>query len=1050
MKTHLSSSYLVLLSRVWAPGWCHLYLVLLLMGGTPLVTSAQTTIWDKTFGGSAVDDLTEMVLAPDGGYLLGGTSTSGSSSDKSQANKGSTDFWVVKTDNQGNKLWDKSFGGSGDDNLRALIATPDGGYLVGGYSNSGISGDKTQATRGAGDYWVVKIDGSGNKQWDRRFGGSANDNLTVLLASSDGGYLLGGESNSGISSDKNQANRGGNDYWLVKINASGARLWDRTFGGSNNDNLAALITATNGDYLLGGTSASNISGEKSQNTRAREDYWVVRVNAGGTKVWDRTFGGILDTYENGGCDPSTGEDCNYYFGSSLLSALVTTPDGGFLLGGSSNAEQGAEKSEGNLSSDPEGYDVTLREYWVVKIDGQGNKVWDKTYGGIRKEHDDGESWFFFTGSSILSAIVPASDGNYLLAGSSDSDMGGDKSENSWRENEFSRLRNDYWVVKIDESGNKIWDETIGGLNTDYPAAILPAAGHQYVIAGTSKSDVGGDKTEASRDGLAPDYARGDYWLVKIKDETPVPATWNKRFGGTGNDAFSVVIKTADGGYLSGGYTNSGANGDKTQSSRGLNDFWIVKSNAAGNKVWDKRFGGSQDDYLNTVIQTADGGYLLGGSSLSGVGGDKTQAGRGSRDFWVVKISGTGVKQWDKRFGGSGSDELKKALQLSTGEYVLAGISNSPAGGDKSQGSQGGQDYWLLKISGGGTKIWDKRYGGSLNENLEGLSFTQNGGYLLGGSSLSGIGGDKTQSSRGSSDYWIVRVNNSGSKIWDKRFGGTGEDNLMDLGSTGTSTGNFFLAGHSTSGANGDRSQGSQGGKDFWMIKINGNGEELFDKRFGGNGDEGLRTILLTADGGYLLAGRSESGVSGDKTQTSRGSSDYWMVKTSSTGVKQWDKRFGGSGYDEIRTAAQTADGGFILGGRSDSGASGDRTQPSQGSYDYWLVKVAPEAIIATLATARVTTEEESKTPAPQVNVNAYPNPFTDQVAVTFTLPETQNAQLKIYDSQGREIATLFRGEAKAKQAYQVEWKAGNKANGMYFLQLQTPTNRQQHKLLLAK
>ncbi|PSR55170.1 hypothetical protein AHMF7605_17475 [Adhaeribacter arboris] len=602
---------------------------------------------------------------------------------------------------------------------------------------------------------------------------------------------------------------------------------------------------------------------------------------------------------------------------------------------------------------------------------------------------------------------------------------------------------------FDDAGEFVYASPADGANLFSATITIPATATLGSTRMRVRSKYSGPVFTNYESSASFEYGEAEDYTITIKDPEVVRTEWNLRYGGKSNEGFTTVIKTADGGYLSGGYSPSSIGGDKTQSSQGKNDFWIVKSDKLGKKLWDKRYGGSEDDFLNALIQTLDGGYILAGSSMSSRSGDKTQTSRGGRDYWVVKISNTGVKQWDKRFGGSGADELKKIIPLASGHFILAGTSNSPANGDKSQAARGGQDYWLIKISSTGTKVWDKRYGGSADENLEGLALTLDGGFLLGGSSPSGVSGDKTQASRGNSDYWLVRVNSAGAKVWDKRFGGTGEDNLMDVGSTGTSTGNFFLAGHSTSGANGDRSQSSQGGKDFWMLKINGNGEKLFDKRFGGTGDEGLRTILLTADGGYLLAGRSESGVSGDKSQGNQGSSDYWIVKTSSTGVQQWDKRFGGSGYDEIRTAAQTTDGGFILGGRSESGVSGDRTQPSQGGSDYWLVKVAPQTILLA-ARKEVSEGEEATIKSEPLQLLAYPNPFSNKVTINFTLSQTQSAQVKVYDSQGREVGNLFYEEAKAKQRYQVEWQAGTKAAGVYLLQLQTPTLRRQQKLLLTK
>jgi hypothetical protein len=173
--------------------------------------------WDKRFGGFGNEQLFSFQQTKDGGYILGGLSTSNIGGDKTQLNWDSSpetfnpDYWVVKIDSFGNKQWDKRFGGVDDDGLHALCQTYDQGYLLGGFSGSDNDGDKSQPGRGGGDYWVVKIDSLGNKQWDRRFGGADVDNLWCLGQASDSGYILGGYSQSGIGGDKTAGNWGGGD-----------------------------------------------------------------------------------------------------------------------------------------------------------------------------------------------------------------------------------------------------------------------------------------------------------------------------------------------------------------------------------------------------------------------------------------------------------------------------------------------------------------------------------------------------------------------------------------------------------------------------------------------------------------------------------------------------------------------------------------------------------------------------------------------------------------------------------------------------------------------
>jgi hypothetical protein len=148
--------------------------------------------WDKTYGGSLRDIGRLLVAAPDGGFLLGGTSQSDISGEKSVASRGEFDYWIMKIDREGNKLWDKAYGGNGDDEIKTMITTPDGGFLLGGTSTSDSSGEKSENSRGEYDYWIVKIDREGNKLWDKTYGGNNYDGLGSIIATPDGGFLLAG------------------------------------------------------------------------------------------------------------------------------------------------------------------------------------------------------------------------------------------------------------------------------------------------------------------------------------------------------------------------------------------------------------------------------------------------------------------------------------------------------------------------------------------------------------------------------------------------------------------------------------------------------------------------------------------------------------------------------------------------------------------------------------------------------------------------------------------------------------------------------------------
>lgn len=454
-----------LISRSW-----QLNSLLLLL---PLTLQAQDKEWDKTFGGENWDGLRAAQQTIDGGYILGGFSESGISADKTEASRGNEDMWVVKLDSAGNKSWDRTFGGNERDELYSLQQTSDGGYILGGRSSSGISGEKSEATRGVSDYWVIKLDAAGNIEWDRTLGGSEEDILQSIWQTSDGGYILGGHSWSGISGEKSESSRGFNDYWVVKLNTAGQKEWDRTLGGLDRELLTSLQQTSDGGYIMGGLSGSGVSGDKTEPSRGFEDelsydYWVVKLNGTGEKEWDKTYGGIYD---------------------DELISLQQTSDGGFILGGYSGSESTGDKTEPNRG---------LEDFWIVKLDTLGNKEWDKTIGGDNED--------------FLRSLRQTSDGGYVLGGLSASGISGEKSEANRGEGD------DLWVVKINTNGNKEWDRTFGGAADDGIASLEQTRDGGYILAGSSNSGIGGDKSENSRGNY-------DFWVVKISGEpTCVPPT----------------------------------------------------------------------------------------------------------------------------------------------------------------------------------------------------------------------------------------------------------------------------------------------------------------------------------------------------------------------------------------------------------------------------------------------------------------------------------------------------------------------------------------------
>jgi hypothetical protein len=430
-------------------------------------------------------------------------------------------------------------------------------------------------------------------------------------------------------------------------------------------------------------------------------------------------------------------------------------------------------------------------------------------------------------------------------------------------------------------------------------------------------------------------------------QNPLVKMWDKRFGGTDQEELTCIQQTVDGGYILGGYSYSNIGGDKTQDNWDLTgntfDYWIIKIDSLGNKQWDKRFGGTSDDYLVSLQQTADNGYILAGISLSGISGDKTQATWGnSIDYWIIKTDSLGSKQWDKDFGGTDYEMLFSVKQTADGGYIFGGPSFSGIGGDKTQANWGNlYDYWVVKTDSLGNKQWDKDYGGTGDDVLTALQQTTDKGFIFAGSTNSGISGNKTQLCWGSYDYWIVKTDSLGNIEWDQDLGGTDEDDLYSLRQT--SDKGFLLGGLSYSGIGGDKTQAnfdaSGNTYDYWILKTDSLGTKQWDKDYGGTMHEDeFGNVSQSLDGGYLIAGTSYSPISGNKTEANLGLEQSWVVKTDLSGNIVWDKTVFTSAHDETGLAIQTRDGCYVMANNTDGGIAGYKTQQSWGNNDYWIVK----------------------------------------------------------------------------------------------------------------
>ena len=388
----------------------------------------------------------------------------------------------------------------------------------------------------------------------------------------------------------------------------------------------------------------------------------------------------------------------------------------------------------------------------------------------------------------------------------------------------------------------------------------------------------------------------------VHAQAPFQIEWQKSLGGTLSDYAYCIDQTSDGGYIVAGNTQS--NDGDVAGNHGETDVWIVKLDSDGQISWKKTFGGSASDGAHSIMQTSDAGYIFAGYTASN-DGDVT-GNHGGRDFWIVKLDSFGNISWQNAVGGNATDIAYSIDQTSDGGFIAAGYTQSSAG--DVIGYHGGSDYWVVKFDDTGNISWQKCLGGSSDEEANSIQQTTGGGYIVAGSSQSSDG-DIT-SNHGSSDYWVVKLDATGELSWENSLGGSFNDVAHSV--TQTSDGSYLVAGISSS-SNGDVT-GANGGRDYWLVKLDATGTIIWQSALGGEDTDVSYSVTETSDGGCIVAGFSTS--TNGNIAGNHGDSDYWISKLDNSGDFSWQQTIGGSSTDDPRSIQQTEDGGYIVAGYS--------------------------------------------------------------------------------------------------------------------------------------
>lgn len=418
-------------------------------------SQAPSIEWAHCFGGSGEDLFKDITLTIDSEFLMVGSTNSNDGDVVGQ--HGNYDMWVVKLDSSGNMEWQKCLGGTSGDDGKSISELPDSGYIIAGHTISN-NGDVQGFHGGVSDIWVVRLDKLRNIKWQRCLGGSGEDDLGSIITTIDGGYILTGSSISTDGDLSSVIRHGMTDYWVVKLDSAGVIQWQRCYGGSSDDWANSVTQTLDTGYLVCGTSLSTDGDLTGTSTFTGANVWVIKIDSIGNIIWKNAIAGAPHT---------GGSEFGYYArqqaNSKIFVGSTCSNDGGFVSGWHG-----------------------LTDYWVVKLSSGGLFENQISLGGTATEE--------------LYEIYLTQDEGCLAIGntvSNDGDVSG-----------VHQGDVDFWVVKIDSSCNLQWQKCLGGSGPEYGFSVTESLSGAIIVAGEENTDNDGDVTCSTQ-------INSDAWVVKL-------------------------------------------------------------------------------------------------------------------------------------------------------------------------------------------------------------------------------------------------------------------------------------------------------------------------------------------------------------------------------------------------------------------------------------------------------------------------------------------------------------------------------------------------------
>ncbi len=899
--------------------------------------TVQSAQWAKSIGGSREDQVTSVVETSDGGLVVGGyfnSSTIDLGNGVTLNNKGSSDGMLIKYNAEGECEWAKGIGGYSNDVISSVIETKDGGLVIVGYFSSStidLGNGIILSNNGNWDGMLIKYSETGECEWAKRIGGSGEDRATSVVETSDEGLVVAGyfgSSTINLENGVTLTNKGNYDGMLIKYSAEGKCEWARGIGGNSEEQINCVIETSDGGYAVGGyfkSSEIDLGNGVTLNNKGSSDGMLIKYNAEGECEWAKGIGGS---------------------DSDQIKSVIETKEGEIIVGGRfwSNRidlENGVILNHKGSSG--------ISNIMLIKCNVEGECEWAK---GIEE--------------SDVNEVIETRDGGLIVGGffkSSGIDLGNGITLNNKSSSTDYR---DGMLIRYNAKGECEWAKGIGGYGEDFINTVIETRDGKIIAGGyfgSSTINLGSEVTLKSN-------GNTDGMLIKY-EEKEVPEVVTKQakgIGGSDYEQITSVIETRDGGLVIGGCFSSKeidlGNGI-ILSNNGNRDGMLIKYNAEGECEWAKGIGGNNSDEITSVVETGDEGLVVAGyfkSSEIDLGNAVTLNNKGSSDGMLIKYNAEGECEWAKGIGGNNSDEITSVVETGDGGLVVGGYFYSSAidlGNGVTLTGKVTCAGMIIKYGASGKCEWAKTVGGGNPAQITSVIETRDGGVVAVGyfySSTIDLGNGVTLTSR-SDDGMIIKYSEEGKCEWAKGVGGSDYERITSV--IETRDGGLVVVGYFSSSTI-DLGNGiiliNNGNRDGMLIKYSETGECEWAEVVGGRGNTYINTAIETADEGLLVAGDFNAKMlvigdfvlnKNDEVSSETSTVDAMLIKYSKEGKVEWAKGIGAVGVstsESINYLVENSNGELIVGGYFGGTIELENgvTLSNQGQRDGMILKLKAE------------------------------------------------------------------------------------------------------------